>query len=109
MQLLVVIAVLVSAGLAAGAVASHAESQGLQQQPQKILKAAPRAITPKATISTTTVATPTTSALTAGECKGLGGSVVANNICAKSGMPTACKTVDADGVVRVMCIDGVKN
>lgn len=47
--------------------------------------------------------------LTSGECTGLGGKVVAvNKACNASGQK-ACKTVDSDGVVRVACIDEVKN
>lgn len=52
---------------------------------------------------------PTVAPLTAGECEGLGGKVeTANQLCNAKGQ-SACKTVDKNGVVRVACIDGVKN
>ena len=47
--------------------------------------------------------------LTSGECTGLGGKIEeANRVCNAAGQK-ACKTVDRDGVVRVACIDEVKN
>lgn len=59
--------------------------------------------------TTVTVVPPKTAApLTKGECEGLGGKVEDNDLCGKNGQQ-ACKTVDHHGVVRVACIDGVKN
>ena len=44
------------------------------------------------------------SPLTAAECKGLGGKVVANITCGLSGSAYSCVTVDSDGVVRKACL-----
>ncbi|HZP19729.1 MAG TPA: hypothetical protein VFB16_05915 [Bauldia sp.] len=44
------------------------------------------------------------SALTAAECKGLGGKVVASTACSLNGGTDACVTVDRDGVVRRVCL-----
>lgn len=46
--------------------------------------------------------------LTSGECTGLGGKIESTAVCQAQGQK-ACKTVDHDGVVRVACIDEVKN
>lgn len=52
---------------------------------------------------------PTTVApLTSGECVGLGGKIEDTANCSAAGQK-ACKTVDHHGVVRVACIDEVKN
>jgi hypothetical protein len=44
------------------------------------------------------------SALTAAECKGLGGKVVASTACSLNGGTESCVTVDRDGVVRRTCL-----
>lgn len=44
------------------------------------------------------------SALTAAECRGLGGKVVASTACSMNGGTEACVTVDRDGVVRRLCL-----
>jgi hypothetical protein len=42
-----------------------------------------------------------------GECKGMGGKVIANDICKTTG--NACVTVDQNGVEHAQCIDNKVN
>jgi hypothetical protein len=44
------------------------------------------------------------SALTAAECRGLGGKVVASTACSLNGGTESCVTVDSSGVVRRTCL-----
>ncbi len=46
-------------------------------------------------------------ALTEGECRGLGGTVVTANGCGSPAL--ACETADKNGVLRRACIDNVKH
>lgn len=52
---------------------------------------------------------PSSVPLTSGECTGLGGHVEERNQTCNAKGQKACKTVDHHGVVRVACIDEVKN
>jgi hypothetical protein len=52
----------------------------------------------------------TNKALTTGECKGLGGSVVVTTSCGMFGYKgKGCQTIDKDGVIRLSCIDEIKH